>query len=165
MTGDTIVVPRIDRLARNLTEGLKTIEELHDKGINIRSLAERLDTDDDSPTSRLMLHMLLSLAEWVGPFRQPTSVFWRGEGVYGLMHPHQPLLGLVPQARPGPGSDGTIALLLSYCSSPRSSIFMLTAPGAGAIFSSASIGGKSAFTSIRRSLLGPSGVCRRRVHM
>ena len=56
--------PGIDRLARNLTEGLKTIEELHDKGINIRSLAEGLDTGDDSPTARLMLHMLLSLAEW-----------------------------------------------------------------------------------------------------
>ena len=26
-TGDTVVVPRIDRLARNLTEGLKTIED------------------------------------------------------------------------------------------------------------------------------------------
>ena len=62
--GDTVVVPRIDRLARNLTEGLRTIEELHDQGINIRSLAEGLDTGDDSPTSRLMLHMLLSLAEW-----------------------------------------------------------------------------------------------------
>ena len=62
--GDTVVVPRIDRLARNLTEGLKTIEELHDQGIHIRSLTEGLDTGDDSPTSRLMLHMLLSLAEW-----------------------------------------------------------------------------------------------------
>ena len=31
--GDTVVVPRIDRLARNLTEGLKTIEELHGQGI------------------------------------------------------------------------------------------------------------------------------------
>ena len=62
--GDTVVVPRIDRLARNLTEGLRTVEELHGQGINIRSLAEGLDTGDDSPTSRLMLHMLLSLAEW-----------------------------------------------------------------------------------------------------
>ena len=62
--GDTVVVPRIDRLARNLTEGLKTLEELHGQGINIRSLAEGLDTGDDSPTSRLMIHMLLSLAEW-----------------------------------------------------------------------------------------------------
>ena len=51
-------------MARNLTEGLRTIEELHGQGINIRSLAEGLDTGDDSPTSRLMLHMLLSLAEW-----------------------------------------------------------------------------------------------------
>ena len=62
--GDTVVVPRIDRLARNLTEGLRTIEELHGQGINIRSLTEGLDTGDDSPISRLMLHMLLSLAEW-----------------------------------------------------------------------------------------------------
>ena len=45
-------------------EGLKTIEELHDQGINIRALTEGLDIADDSPTSRLMLHMLLSLAEW-----------------------------------------------------------------------------------------------------
>ena len=59
-----VVVPRIDRLARNLSEGLRTIEELHAQGIHIRSLAEGLDTGDGSPTSRLMLHMLLSLAEW-----------------------------------------------------------------------------------------------------
>ena len=58
------MVPRIDRLTRNLAEGLRTIEELHGQGINIRALAEGLDTGDDSPTSRLMLHMLLSLAEW-----------------------------------------------------------------------------------------------------
>ena len=62
--GDVVVVPRLDRLARNLTEGLRTIEELHAQGIHIRSLAEGLDTGDDSPTHRLMLHMLLSLAEW-----------------------------------------------------------------------------------------------------
>ena len=62
--GDTVVVSRLDRLARNLWEGLKAIQELHDQGINIRSLGEGLDTGDESPTSRLMLHMLLSLAEW-----------------------------------------------------------------------------------------------------
>ena len=58
------MVPRLDRLARNLPEGLRTIEELHAQGIHIRSLAEGLDTGDGSPTARLMLHMLLSLAEW-----------------------------------------------------------------------------------------------------
>ena len=48
--GDVVVVPRIDRLARNLSEGLRTIEELHAQGIYIRSLAEGLDTGDDSST-------------------------------------------------------------------------------------------------------------------
>ena len=62
--GDVVVVPRIDRLARNLTEGLRAIEELHVQGIHIRSLVEGLDTGDGSPNARLMLHMLLSLAEW-----------------------------------------------------------------------------------------------------
>ncbi len=62
--GDVVVVPRIDRLARNLTEGLRTIEELHAQGIHIRALTENLDTSDDSPNARLMLHMLLSLSEW-----------------------------------------------------------------------------------------------------
>ena len=62
--GDVVVVPRLDRLARNLSEGIRTIEGLHALGIYIRSLAEGLDTGDDSPTHRLMLHMLLSLAEW-----------------------------------------------------------------------------------------------------
>ena len=62
--GDMVVVPRLDRLARNLAEGLRTVQELHVQGIGIRALAENLDTADDSPTSRLMLHLLLSLAEW-----------------------------------------------------------------------------------------------------
>ena len=62
--GDVVVVPRIDRLARNLSEGLRAIEDLHAQGIHIRSLAEGLDAGDGSPTARLMLHMLLSLAEW-----------------------------------------------------------------------------------------------------
>ena len=63
-SGDVVVVPRLDRLARNLSEGLRAVEELHGNGIHIRSLGEGLDTGDDSPTHRLMLHMLLSLAEW-----------------------------------------------------------------------------------------------------
>ncbi len=45
------MVPRLDRLARNLPEGLRTIEELHAQGIHIRSLAEGLDTGDGSPTA------------------------------------------------------------------------------------------------------------------
>ena len=42
--GDAVVVPLLDRVARNLSEGLRSIEELHAQGIHIRSLAEGLDT-------------------------------------------------------------------------------------------------------------------------
>ena len=62
--GDVVVVPRIDRLAGNLAEGIRTVQYLHDQGIHIRALPKGLDTGDDNPTSKLMLHMLLSLAEW-----------------------------------------------------------------------------------------------------
>ena len=46
--GDVVVIPRIDRLARNLTEGLRAIEDLHAQGIHIRALAEGMDTGDGS---------------------------------------------------------------------------------------------------------------------
>lgn len=62
--GYVVVVPRIDRLARNLIEGLRAIEELNDQGINIRSLAEDLDTSNDNPNANLFLRLLLALAEW-----------------------------------------------------------------------------------------------------
>ena len=58
---DDSIFTDVAGLARNLTEGLRAIEELHAQGIYIRSLAEGLDTGDGGPTSRLML---LSLAEW-----------------------------------------------------------------------------------------------------
>ena len=38
--GDVVVVPRIDRPARNLSEGLRAVQELHEQGIHIRALAE-----------------------------------------------------------------------------------------------------------------------------
>ena len=62
--GDVVVVPRIDRLAGNLAEGIRTVQYLHDQGIHIRALPKGLDTGDDNPTSKPMLHMLLSSAEW-----------------------------------------------------------------------------------------------------
>ena len=117
--GDTVVVPRIDRLARNLTEGLKTIEELHDQGINIRSLAEGLDTGDDSPTARLMLHMLLSLAEWerdtIRAGSRPARTAPRLRGGPGAGHrrfrrrrwrPSGPSWRIVDRSAPRPGPLG-----------------------------------------------------------
>ena len=87
--GDIVVAPRLDRLARNLTEGIRTIEELHAQGIHIRSLAERLDTGGDSPTARLMLHMLLSL--WPNGSGRPSGTGSRQAST-------------APRQRAGPGA-------------------------------------------------------------
>ena len=63
--GDVVVVPRIDRLAGNLAEGIRTVQYLHDQGIHIRALAEGPGhRGRQSQPPSLMLHMLLSLAEW-----------------------------------------------------------------------------------------------------
>ena len=51
--GDVVVVPPVDRLARNLTEGLRTIEELHAQGIHIRSLAWGRFIEGFAPLVRL----------------------------------------------------------------------------------------------------------------
>ena len=43
------VVARIDRLAENLAEGIRTLQYLHDQGIYIRALPKGLDTGDGRP--------------------------------------------------------------------------------------------------------------------
>ena len=42
--GDTLVVVRIDRLGRSLVDLVDTLDNLHARGIQFRSLEERIDT-------------------------------------------------------------------------------------------------------------------------
>ncbi len=60
--GDTIIVTKLDRIARNLTQGVKLIDELIDKGIKVHVL--NLGMIDSSPTGRLIRNIMLALAEW-----------------------------------------------------------------------------------------------------
>ena len=41
--GDTVVVWRVDRLGRSLIDVLNTVNELQDRGINIRSVQDGID--------------------------------------------------------------------------------------------------------------------------
>jgi DNA invertase Pin-like site-specific DNA recombinase len=61
-TGDTIVVWRIDRLGRSLLDVLNTVSGLREHGIHVRSLSDGIDPA--TPTGRLMLNMLATLAEY-----------------------------------------------------------------------------------------------------
>lgn len=60
--GDTLLVTKMDRIARNVNEGIILIEELNNKGISLHVL--NMGTFDNSPTSKLLRNILLSVAEW-----------------------------------------------------------------------------------------------------
>ena len=60
--GDTIVVWKLDRLARSLSELIQTVERLDARGIGIRSLTEHIDTS--TPGGKLIFHIFGALAEF-----------------------------------------------------------------------------------------------------
>jgi len=60
--GDTIVVWKLDRLARSMKQLIETLETLRLRKIGFRSLTEALDTT--TPQGRLVFHMFGALAEF-----------------------------------------------------------------------------------------------------
>lgn len=60
--GDTLVVFKLDRMARSLKDLLLLLEQLSQVGAGFRSLTEPIDTA--SPAGRLMIQMLGAVAEF-----------------------------------------------------------------------------------------------------
>lgn len=60
--GDTLVVVRIDRLARSVVHLLEVIDTLQKRGVSFRSLSDPIDTT--SPQGRFTLQILGSVAEF-----------------------------------------------------------------------------------------------------
>jgi DNA invertase Pin-like site-specific DNA recombinase len=60
--GDTLVVWRLDRLARSINQLLKLLERLDEDGIGFLSLQENFETS--SATGRLVLHIMAALSEF-----------------------------------------------------------------------------------------------------
>jgi len=60
--GDTLVVWRLDRLARSLKQLIETVEALAERGVGFRSLTESIDTT--SPGGKLTFHLFGALAEF-----------------------------------------------------------------------------------------------------
>jgi hypothetical protein len=61
-SGDTLIVWKLDRLARSMKQLIETIEKLRLKNIGFRSLTEALDTT--TAQGRLVFHMFGALAEF-----------------------------------------------------------------------------------------------------
>jgi DNA invertase Pin-like site-specific DNA recombinase len=60
--GDSLVVWKMDRLARSLKQLIETVEGLQDRGIGFRSITESLDTT--TAGGKLIFHIFASLAEF-----------------------------------------------------------------------------------------------------
>ena len=61
-SGDTLVVWKLDRLARSIKQLIDTAENLRSQNIGLRSLTEALDTT--TAQGRLVVHMVGALAEF-----------------------------------------------------------------------------------------------------
>lgn len=62
-SGDVLVVPKLDRLARNLTDMLKIVSDLDARGVGVKSIAEK-DVDTTSPAGRLVLNIFAVIAQF-----------------------------------------------------------------------------------------------------
>ncbi|TBD43417.1 MULTISPECIES: recombinase family protein [Rhizobium] len=60
--GDTLVVWKMDRIARSVMHFVNLINRLRNRGVQFLSLTESFDTS--SPIGRLMMHMLGAFAEF-----------------------------------------------------------------------------------------------------
>jgi DNA invertase Pin-like site-specific DNA recombinase len=63
--GDVLVIHSMDRLARNITDLLHTVESLNQRGVVVEFVKEALTfTGDDSAISKLMLTIMGGVAEF-----------------------------------------------------------------------------------------------------
>lgn len=70
-SSDTLVVWKLDRLARSLKQLIETVEELGSRGVGLRSLTESIDTGTTG--GRLVFHIFAALAEFErGVIRERT---------------------------------------------------------------------------------------------
>lgn len=60
--GDALVVTRLDRFARSMSQGSDLVKELIDKGIRVNII--NIGTMDNTPTSKLIKNIFFSFAEF-----------------------------------------------------------------------------------------------------
>ena len=69
--GDTLVVWKLDRLARSLKQLIETVEAFEERGLGLRSLTEAIDTT--TAGGKLVFHIFAALAEFErGVIRERT---------------------------------------------------------------------------------------------
>ena len=87
----TLVVWKLDRLARSMKQLIETIESFQDQGIGLKSLQDPIDTS--SPSGKLVFHIFAALAEFErGVIRERTSAGLRAARERGRVGGRTPAL-------------------------------------------------------------------------
>ena len=60
--GDTLIITRLDRIARSLIQGVQLLETLSERGVIIEVL--NMGTIDNTPTGKLIRNIMLSFSEF-----------------------------------------------------------------------------------------------------
>lgn len=60
---DVVLVWKLDRWGRSVAHCIKSIQELTSLGVRFLAVTQNIDTDESSPTSRFLLHVLAAFAE------------------------------------------------------------------------------------------------------
>jgi DNA invertase Pin-like site-specific DNA recombinase len=61
---DAVLVYKLDRFGRSVRNCLDGIEALRSHGVRLLAVSQSIDTDESNSTSRLLLHILASVAEF-----------------------------------------------------------------------------------------------------
>lgn len=89
--GDTLVVWKLDRLARSMKQLIETIESFQDQGIGLKSIQDPIDTS--SPSGKLVFHIFAALAEFErGVIRERTTAGLRAARERGRLGGRPPSL-------------------------------------------------------------------------
>lgn len=89
--GDTLVVWKMDRLARSLIDLLGKMKRLEEAGVEFVSLTEKIDTT--TPGGRLIFHVLASIAEFERDLiRERTQAGVRAAMARGVKFGQDPIL-------------------------------------------------------------------------
>jgi DNA invertase Pin-like site-specific DNA recombinase len=70
--GDTLVITKLDRLARSTLHLCQLVEALSGKGVGLRVLDQSIDTS--TPTGKLLFHVLASIAEFETSIRRERQM-------------------------------------------------------------------------------------------
>lgn len=104
--GDTLVITRVDRLARSLSDLLSIVNTLESRGVKLRATEQPVDTS--SPAGRAFLQMLGVFAEFETALRRERQMEGiakaKSEGRYKGRRPSVPVAEVKALAATGMGA-------------------------------------------------------------